>query len=268
MKREPSTSVTVVIPTLGERDAYLRQAVQSVISQRPRPRLIVVAPRSAESARALCHEQGVEFVEQRGTGLSAAVNQGWQTVDSPYMTWLGDDDLLAQGALNVAAGALARDDRAAMVYGRLQVIDGAGRSTHILYPGRIAAWFMRYGRDFVPQPGSLYRSDSVRAVGLLDEGLKYAMDLDLFLRLSQRGRVLYLKTVLASFRRHPGSLTVANPWPGREAAAVRARYHGFRARRSRHIWEPLASAAGRCWAAVQFHLMRDRTYQTMDRSAT
>jgi GT2 family glycosyltransferase len=91
----------------------------------------------------------------------------------------------------------------------------------------------------------------VRQVGLLDESLRYAMDLDLFLRLQDAGPVRYLPEALATFRWHPASTTVASSAASEaEARAVRARTWTGRRSLGR-AGEPLAMLAGRVLHKVQ-----------------
>ena len=138
-----------------------------------------------------------------------------------------------------------------MVYGRCRYVDGAGALLFEARPGRLAGALLRWGPDLVPQPGSVARAESVRTAGLLDETLRYAMDLDLFLRLKEKGRIDYLPVALASFRWHEGSTTVAGlDSSASEARMVRRRTWVGR-RRVGVVLEPLAMAAGRVLHRVQ-----------------
>jgi hypothetical protein len=56
----------------------------------------------------------------------------------------------------------------------------------------------------------LFRLDDFRAVNGLDETLRFAMDLDLLLRLRRRGRFIDVKAPVSSFRWHTNSITVAD----------------------------------------------------------
>jgi GT2 family glycosyltransferase len=121
----------------------------------------------------------------------------------------------------------------------------------LIRPGRIAAWLMQYGADYLPQPGTLIRASAVHAAGYLDERLKYAMDLDLFLRLRRQGSFVCVAAELAAFRRHETSLTVSNPEPGVEASHVRSRYLSSKALKRRGCWEPPINLLGRAWGKWQ-----------------
>ena len=59
---------------------------------------------------------------------------------------------------------------------------------------------MQFGPQLLPQPGSLFDRAVFERVGGLDESLKWAFDLDLFLKLRGCGRVEFVDAPLAEFR--------------------------------------------------------------------
>jgi GT2 family glycosyltransferase len=236
----------VVVPTLGQRPDLLRRTLASITGQQPHaPRTIVVVAGDDGPAREAAGAVDVEVVTQRSAGLSAAINEGWLLAgdSADAWSWLGDDDELLPGSLARTCAALQTRPGSSMVYGRCRYVDGAGRTLWTARPGRLAALLAPAGPNLIPQPGSLLRADSVRRVGMLDPELRYAMDLDLFLRLRTVGALTYLPSELAAFRWHADSTTVANQSASAaELRAVQDRYgQGRRARLAR----PLAGVVGR-----------------------
>ncbi len=241
-------SSLVVVPTLGERPELLRRTVLSVAGQGVDTTVLVVAAGDLEVVRECCRGTAAEVVTQRSRGLSAAINEGWELAGegADAWTWLGDDDELLPGSLARTTSALQATPTASMVYGRCQYVDADGRLLWTARPGRLAALIAPYGPNLVPQPGSLLRAAAVRRVGALDPALRYAMDIDLFLRLRTVGRLLYLPHDLAAFRWHAASTTVANQAASSaELSAVRARHLPPGRRRWLPVLGPLATAAGR-----------------------
>jgi GT2 family glycosyltransferase len=70
------------------------------------------------------------------------------------------------------------------------------------------------------------RRSAFGRVGMFDEGLKYAMDIDLWLRLGRVARPATLDRPLTIFRDHAGSVSSANK--------IKARQEEFQVRR-RHM---------------------------------
>ncbi|WP_398869393.1 glycosyltransferase [Streptomyces mirabilis] len=243
--------VRVVVPTNGERPEYLEQCLASVTRQREPVDVVIVGPAQAVPAlREAAERHQCRFLVEDDRGLSNAVNQGWRDATTEYLAWLGDDDLLTEGSLTSASDELDRVPEVAMAYGRLVIIDAAGRALYTVRPGTFASWFFRYGQNFVGQPGSLYRRTAVQRVGALDPALRYAMDFDLHLRLLQGGGMVYLPRVLGCFRVHPSSLTVTNPRPHDEKRRVMRRHLGRNALRLESCWWPIARGVSGAWGVT------------------
>lgn len=243
-----SPSVLYVVPTLGDRLDYLEVALESLQIQRgPRVGVVIVAPASATHLEPVAERRGVTLIRQTGTGIGGAINDGWRArgTKHDYLAWLGDDDELTPDSAAHAIGYLQRRPRAAMVYGWCDYVDGHGRVLFRARPTALAGRLLRWGPDLVPQPGSVARAAAVEAAGYVDEDLRYAMDLDLFLRLKDVGALGYTPHVLARFRWHEGSTTVSAPAASdAEARLVRARTWVGR-RRIGYATERPAMLAGR-----------------------
>lgn len=244
--------VRLVVPTTGGRLTYLEQCLASIGRQDEPAEVVIVGPAAPSPAlRELVRSHPCRYAAESGRGLSNAVNQGWTGADTDYLGWLGDDDLLTEGSLSAAVGELERTPAAAMVYGRVGVIDSSGNDLYTMRPGRLAPWLLPYGVNFVWQPGSLYRRAAVRQVGMLDPSLRYTMDFDLHLRLREYGRLRYLPLPLACYRSHPDTLTATNPEPYGERRRVMRRHLGPVAGALQACWWPVAKHAGRALGALQ-----------------
>jgi GT2 family glycosyltransferase len=217
--------ILIVVPTRGTRPDMLARCVESLQRQAAQPRVVVIS--AAPASLKLSFPAPVTVIQQTSTGLAAAINEAWKTQggDTGYLGWLGDDDMLPAGSVAEAAAALDADPAASMVHGRCTIIGPDDEPMFTVRSGRLAEWSLAYGHNMVSQPGSLFRARAVAAAGWLDEGLSYAMDLDLYLRLRRQGHLVYVPRVLGYFRRHPGGLTSADPHGTEsEAEEVRRRY--------------------------------------------
>jgi GT2 family glycosyltransferase len=97
---------------------------------------------------------------------------------------------------------------------------------------------MTWGPDLVPQPGSLFRRSTIDRIGPLDESLRFAMDLDVLIRLRRAGRFVNTRRVQAKFRWHPESNTVADRSGSLdESEMVKRRYYTPLQSRLRVLWE-------------------------------
>jgi glycosyltransferase involved in cell wall biosynthesis len=220
--------ILVILPTLGDRLESLEETLASIDNQRSTVslRLVVIVPVVAVAARELAKNHGATIVDDPGTGISEAINVGIAVRDGEdFYAWIGDDDLFRQGGLHLLKSLLDNEPRAVLAYGGCDYIDVRGNILGRSRAGKLAQIILAWGPDLIPHPGSMIRLDDLEAVDCFDATLKYAMDLDLFLRLRPRGRFVCTKTAVSAFRWHPDSLTVAGrEKSSAESEAVKARY--------------------------------------------
>lgn len=234
-----SDDTGVVIPTLGLRPDYLLECVAS-IRQGGAGYIAVVRPAGVDlgpEIRAMIDSE----VDDPGTGLAAAINAGVRTLPQNvrFTTWLGDDDRLTVSSLEMARAALDEPGVVAS-FGQCQYIDAMGSPIWLNKSGKWVVPLMNFGPQLLPQPGSLFDRAVFEQIGGLDESLKWAFDLDLFLKLGARGRLKFVNVPLAEFRWHEGSLSVGSrDGSVNEASLVRRRHLPAPIRVVSGLWEPV-----------------------------
>ncbi|MGV8911271.1 MAG: hypothetical protein ACOH14_01535 [Rhodoglobus sp.] len=220
--------VLVVLPTLGDRLETLKETLQSVEVQRRDVSLtlVVVAPPAAVAARSLAKSMGAIVVDDPKSGISAAINRGLDArTTETFYAWIGDDDLFRPGGLVKLKGVLDSSPKAVLSFGGCDYIDPEGRTLAVSNAGRLALFLLPWGPDLIPHPGTMIRLDALETIGGFDEDLKYAMDLDAFLKLRAHGDFAWTRDSVSAFRWHAESLTVANRLgSSREAEAVKRRH--------------------------------------------
>lgn len=223
-----NSDILVVLPTLGDRLGTLEETLDSVDRQRDDVSLTlaVVCPPDATAARDLAARHGARLIDDPRQGISAAINRGIASREGEtYYAWIGDDDLFREGGLATLKGLLDKREDAVLAFGGCEYIDPAGTVLAVSNAGGLAPMLLPWGPDLIPHPGSMIRLDALENVGGFDVTLKYAMDLDAFLKLRSAGRFLWTRTAVSAFRWHPDSLTVANRLgSSREAEAVKRRH--------------------------------------------
>jgi glycosyltransferase involved in cell wall biosynthesis len=259
-------SILVVLPTLGDRLESLEETLGTIEAQKQDVplRLVVVLPDGADAARALAERFGATVVGDPRSGISDAINAGILAADGEeFYAWMGDDDLFRPGGLRTLRDLLIAHPKATVSFGACDYIDPAGRTIGTSRAGRAARWLLPWGPDLIPHPGSMIRLDAMRSVGLFDPELRYAMDLDMFLRLRSTGPFAPTKTTVSAFRWHPDSLTVSNRRASSaESEAVKRRHLPRALRAVAPLWEvPGRWAAGRAATAVSARARRIESRQ-------
>jgi len=199
----------IVVPTLGTRPNYLVESLQS-IRNAGNVFILIVTPRKEDLTSTLDPALYDQMVTEPPGGLAAAIHHGITSLpkEIEFVNWLGDDDLLALGSIDLCATELSSDPSISLVYGGCEYIGPNCEHLWTNRSGKYARWLMRCGPQLIPQPGSLFRRSAYNQIGGLNQKYKWAFDLDLFLNLNGVGRLHFTNHVLASFRWHDGSLSV------------------------------------------------------------
>ena len=203
--------IGIVVPTLGKRNDYLVQSLES-IRQAGTSFISIVAPNPDEIQASISSLLFDSVLQDPMKGLANAINTGIFNLPESikYVNWLGDDDLLAKDSLNITSFVLKNCPEFDFVYGKCLYIDKYGKTIWNNKSGSYAQILMRFGPQLVPQPGALFRRETFDSLGGLNINYKAAFDLDLFLRFHKTKKMKYIPVSLASFRWHENSISVGD----------------------------------------------------------
>lgn len=217
------TEIGIVVPTIGQRPEYLPLALQS-IRDAGNAYVLLVGQKGFDAQQLLAAGLIDEYLDEQDSGLAAKINFGFSSLPEniKYINWLGDDDLLTKGSLDVALARIKQADQPVLVFGGCEYIDPEGKRIFVNKSGQWAVPLLRFGPQLIPQPGALYRRDAFEELGGLSQQFGWAFDFELFLTLSRQGKAVFVPEVLACFRWHTGSLSVSRRAESvKEASQVR-----------------------------------------------
>lgn len=202
--------VSIVTPSYNQA-RFLEETLVSVQSQDyPRIEHIVVDGGSTDGSVDVIRRHGsriARWVSERDNGQSDAIRKGFAMATGGVFAWLNSDDTLMPGAVGVAVRELTREPSLGLVYGDRLEIDARGNIVGtVRLPSHRRAMFRR--NFTIPQETAFFRRTHYEAVGGIDVGLRFAMDFDLWVRLSAAAPMRHLPVFLGCYRRHATSKSV------------------------------------------------------------
>jgi len=219
------SSVDVVIPCF-QYGRFLRDSVDSVLRQDVGAlRVLIIDNGSTDNSLAVARQlardnPSVEVVaHKRNLGPTASLNEGIDWAKADYFMTLDADDLLAPGCVKRAVSVMDGDDSIVFCHGAERFITG-DETIDQAWTGSTSDcdWATASGEAFISRlcskaynlvanPTVVRRTKVQKAVGYYYPELKYADDMNMWMRLAIRGRVAETSAVQGIRRIHPGQQT-------------------------------------------------------------
>lgn len=209
---QPRQLISIIIPTFN-REAYLREAVQSVLVQTyDRWELLVVDDGSTDGTRAYLDtltDQRIRFVSRRHCGNAAKVrNVAIGTVFGSHIAFLDSDDLWEPEKLAFQIADLNAHPACRWGYTGFVYVDQRGQEIELPSQPATHGWiFEEVLRRRVPIPATsaVVQRQLFETVGGFDESLRVGEDLDLWIKLAEASPATVVPKPLVKMRRHPGN---------------------------------------------------------------
>lgn len=211
--------VSIVTPSYNQAQ-FLEETICSVLEQvYPRIEYWIVDGGSTDGSLEIIRRYAPHlagWVSEPDRGQTEAINKGFAMAGGEILAWLNSDDTYLPEAVSEAVNYLESHPEIGMVYGDAHLIDERGRVIGE-FPARQTDYHrLRRGYVHIPQQTAFFRADLWREVGPLDPSFFFAMDYDLWVRLSQVAPLKYHPRPWANFRLHGEAKSVAADdrcWP-------------------------------------------------------
>jgi len=224
-------TISVVIPSYNQ-GAFIEKTIRSVLMQNyPSLELIVIDGGSTDQSVEMIRKYAdhLDFwVSEKDRGQADAINKGLNRASGEILYWINSDDYLLPEALyhigsfdwNTDMGALVGIGHKVDIHGQVQYtpkVPELGYKTFLNWVG--------YG-NFM-QPACFFSSRAWKDCGPLNENLHYCLDVDLWLKISQKYTFIKIEQDLAHAYIHPDAKTTAERERSRaETALLIATYPG------------------------------------------
>jgi hypothetical protein len=202
--------LSVVIPSYNQ-GQFIERTIKSIVDQGyPNLELILMDGGSTDDTMAIVERYRDHFTHIQSAkdgGQTAAIADGFDRATGDYISWLNSDDTYSPGALMAIGRYLADHPSVRFVYGDANYIDANDVQLAYKRSVRYVRGVMRYAFLTVPQMSAFWQKSLYVAAGGMDRSLRFCMDYDLFVRLSDISPPVRIKGVIGNFRIHGASKT-------------------------------------------------------------
>jgi glycosyltransferase involved in cell wall biosynthesis len=224
--------VSVIIPTKNRAD-YLSSAIQSVLDQTFGDfEIIVVDGASTDNTREVIDkfdDQRIRYIrEKKDKGASASRNIGIKHSRGRFIAFLDDDDRWMPSKLEKQLDLFNKNPDVGLVYTGLWRFNDSGKTmgrARNLPSVRGNIYRKLFRANYVGGCSTvLVRRECLEKVGLFDENLPAAEDIDLWIRLAKHYKFDYLKEALVLYRVHSKSITLNHRRAARAGTLLYKKY--------------------------------------------
>lgn len=214
--------VSIIIPVYNGSN-YLKNAIDSAVGQTyPNIEIIIVNDGSNDNGMtrkvALSYGESVKYFEKENGGCASALNYGIMQMHGDWFSWLSHDDTYypqkIEKSIDVIRANCLQNEKY-LIYCASDLIDDCGKK--IFHPaakniGKLMPieffYFLLFDHS-VNGCALIIRKETLQEVGQFDEGLKYTLDFDYWLRASINGYGLFsFRECLCSNRVHREQVSV------------------------------------------------------------
>ena len=211
--------VSIITPSYNQ-SRYLEETIQSVIGQNyAKIEYIIIDGGSNDGSIEIIKRYDGSlkgWISEPDQGQTDAINKGFALANGEILAWINSDDTYLPIAVSEAVDFLIKFPDVGMVYGDANLINENGKVIG-KFPARQTDYKrLRRGYVHIPQQASFFRAHLWKQVGPLDPSFYFAMDYDLWVRISRLAPIRYIPRTWANFRIHGSGKSVIDDnrcWP-------------------------------------------------------
>jgi glycosyltransferase involved in cell wall biosynthesis len=212
--------VTIVTPSFNQA-AFIERTILSVLEQDyPNLEYFIIDGGSTDGSLEIikCYQNRLTgWVSEADLGQTDAINKGFARSHGEILAWINSDDTYNPGAIREAVQFLIDHPDVGLVYGDANFIDAQEKVIGKFPAAQTDRTRLLQGYVHIPQQSAFFRASLWKKIAPLDSGFFFAMDYDLWVRLSGITTLVYMPAkTWANFRLHGDAKTMAADercWP-------------------------------------------------------
>jgi glycosyltransferase involved in cell wall biosynthesis len=204
--------ISIVTPSLNQ-GQFIEETIRSILLQGyPNLEYIIIDGGSSDGSveTIIKYEKWLTYwISEPDRGQSHAIKKGFFKATGDILGWLNSDDIYKINALKQVC-ITYKSNQGNIIAGNVINFDNEIEKETIIYQSDVTLenlvkfWESKYSWH---QPGIFFPRSIYEMGGGIDETLRFYMDHDLFCRLLQYCKVIYIEDIVACFRLHGASKT-------------------------------------------------------------
>lgn len=216
MERTIKPKISVVIP-FKNAEKYLVESINSVINQKCNFEfeVVMIDDNSIDTSLNIAESFGGSLVliyKSNGSGISDALNLGVRLSKGDLIARHDADDIMQPGRLQSQFDFMLANPDHVLLGGQISYIGEVGENEQPNYypttSDELESWLAK--GCYLAHPTVVFRKDKFKEVGGYKRAYDGAEDYDLWLRLSEVGKIANLDIVLTKYRKHDQQVTNRN----------------------------------------------------------
>ena len=160
------------------------------------------------------------WVSEKDSGQGEAINKGFAQASGEIIAWLNSDDYYLPGTISAVVNIFKETPDVLLVYGDMLAVDEHGQTINVLKYKQLSLQDLLCFQ-IIGQPSVFFRRAAFENTGGLDTTFHFLLDHHLWIRIAQRGKILYVPQTWAAARYHADAKNRARAAEfGREAFRI------------------------------------------------
>jgi glycosyltransferase involved in cell wall biosynthesis len=204
-------SISVLMPVYNA-ERYVGEAVESILKQTfTNFEFIIINDGSTDrSLQILQHyaqqDNRIRLFSRENRGLVKTLNEGLALAQTPLLARMDADDVAYPERFSIQKEFLDRNPDHLLLGSRVLIIDDEGDAicemgSYFRHNDIVEGFLSRQGQ-LIYHPSVMFRTKAVLAIDGYRNKYPHVEDLDMFLRIAEKGKIENLNTVLIKYREH------------------------------------------------------------------
>ena len=213
---EQAVKISIITPSYNQ-GQFIEETILSVLNQTYKNiEYIIVDGGSTDNTMEIVdkYKDRIDIIiSEKDKGQSDAINKGFKLASGKLIGWLNSDDIMYPNCVEEIVKLYQQHPDGSIYYpSSINYVDSQGKPFYIRKRFITGKNYLLNTDFVVIQPGSFYEREALRKVNYVDESIYYCMDLDLWLRLLEAGKIYYYTGLpLSALRKWEATKTSLGP---------------------------------------------------------